>query len=146
VNRVEHLIHGDEAMGEFGRNLARTMIADGTIDRAVILLNGDLGAGKTTVCRGFLRACGVTERIKSPTYTLLEHYQTDTAAVCHLDLYRLADTEELEFLGFRELHADGACLLIEWPERVPELAALATCYLNLSHVDASSRRIVVQST
>ncbi len=84
---------------------------------AVIYLNGDLGAGKTTFARGFLHGCGVTGPVKSPTYTLVEVYETPTVSIVHLDLYRLLDPEELEPLGLRELARPGYLWLIEWPDR-----------------------------
>ena len=88
-------------------------------DRAVVVyLEGSLGAGKTTLARGMLRAFGVTGPVRSPTYTLIEPYSPPHGpAVFHLDLYRLASGEELEMLGYRELLEAGALLLVEWPER-----------------------------
>ena len=83
----------------------------------VVFLTGDLGAGKTTLSRGFLHAAGVTGAIRSPTYTLLETYETSVATVVHLDLYRLQDPTELEPLGLRDLALPGHLWLIEWPER-----------------------------
>jgi tRNA threonylcarbamoyladenosine biosynthesis protein TsaE len=82
-----------------------------------IHLAGDLGAGKTTLARGFLRACGVTGPVRSPTYTLLEVYETPTVSIVHLDLYRLLDPTELEPLGLREFALPGYLWLIEWPDR-----------------------------
>jgi tRNA threonylcarbamoyladenosine biosynthesis protein TsaE len=84
---------------------------------AVVYLTGDLGAGKTTLARGFLRALGVVGAVRSPTYTLVEIYETSALTALHLDLYRLTDPAELDNLGLREWAKEGHVWLIEWPER-----------------------------
>lgn len=107
----------DEAETEaVGAALARALPAG--LDRAVrVHLQGDLGAGKTTLVRGFLRALGVTGAVRSPTYGLLEPYALADRTVLHLDLYRLGDTSEVAALGLRDHDLPGALWLIEWPER-----------------------------
>lgn len=83
----------------------------------VIWLEGDLGAGKTAFARAFIHALGYGGRVKSPTYGLLEHYQIDDRKVLHMDLYRIGDPGELEFLGVPDLLDENTILLIEWPDR-----------------------------
>ncbi|MBS0556117.1 MAG: tRNA (adenosine(37)-N6)-threonylcarbamoyltransferase complex ATPase subunit type 1 TsaE [Proteobacteria bacterium] len=102
----------EDALAGLARALAAHVRGGGSIHLA-----GPLGAGKTTFARALLRALGAGARIKSPTYTLIETYVLPGLTVQHLDLYRIAAAEELEWLGLRDL-ADGAVLwLIEWPER-----------------------------
>ncbi|HVX05667.1 MAG TPA: tRNA (adenosine(37)-N6)-threonylcarbamoyltransferase complex ATPase subunit type 1 TsaE [Rhodanobacteraceae bacterium] len=96
--------------------LARGM-APALLDGGVVYLRGELGAGKTTFARALLRAMGVGERVKSPTYSLLERYLVNGRDAFHLDLYRIADASELEWLGLDELDAPETIVLVEWPER-----------------------------
>lgn len=85
---------------------------------ALVELEGDLGAGKSTLARALLRALGVTGTIRSPTYTLLERYPlADGREAAHLDLYRVADPDELDYFGLDGLLAEPTLWLVEWPER-----------------------------
>ena len=88
--------------------------ADGA---AIVGLAGTLGAGKTTLARAALRALGVAGTVRSPTYTIAEPYETRIGCIWHLDLYRIADPCELEFIAIRDLVSDSAACLVEWPER-----------------------------
>jgi tRNA threonylcarbamoyladenosine biosynthesis protein TsaE len=89
-------------------------------EKVCICLEGDLGAGKTTFARGFLRGFGHTGRVPSPTYTLVEPYDVGDYRIYHLDLYRLHDGAELEYLGISEMTEPGNVLLIEWPSRAAD--------------------------
>lgn len=86
-----------------------------------IHLHGDLGAGKTHFVRALLRACGVTGRIKSPSYALLESYKVSSLYFYHLDFYRFSDPREWVDAGFRDILQDNAVVLIEWPEKAGDL-------------------------
>ena len=83
----------------------------------IFWLEGDLGAGKTTFARALIQALGHQGRVKSPTYGLLEQYQIDSMQVLHMDLYRINDPGELEFLGLVDLMDQQTILLIEWPDK-----------------------------
>jgi tRNA threonylcarbamoyladenosine biosynthesis protein TsaE len=100
------------ASDQLGAQLARTMPAP-----AVVFLRGELGAGKSSLARALLRGLGVSGPIKSPTYTLVERYPLDGGEALHLDLYRIAEAAELEFLGLEELVGQARLWLVEWPER-----------------------------
>jgi tRNA threonylcarbamoyladenosine biosynthesis protein TsaE len=86
----------------------------------IIALKGDLGAGKTTFARGFIRARGGAEEVPSPTFTLVQVYELESAAIWHFDLYRVKSPEEGWELGIEDAFADGISL-IEWPERLGPL-------------------------
>jgi tRNA threonylcarbamoyladenosine biosynthesis protein TsaE len=122
-----------------GRALAMSRPA-----RAVVHLHGDLGAGKSTLARALLRALGVRGAIRSPTYTLVERYALnesgadDGSEALHLDLYRVAEAGELEFLGLDP--AEGALWLVEWPERGGAGLPAADLRLELA-IDGDGRSI-----
>lgn len=125
---------GEAAMEAFGARLAQALPTG-----LQIHLQGDLGAGKTTLVRGFLRGLGHAGRVKSPTYTLIEPYWIDGRQLYHLDLYRLADPEELEFLGIRDLFDPGVTSLIEWPERGAGVLPPPDLLIRIEHLPAGRR-------
>ena len=101
-----------DAQMAFGQCLAGFLVPPFALD-----LDGDLGTGKTTLARGILRGLGHAGAVRSPTYTLIEPYELAAGPLYHLDLYRLADPDELEYLGLRDLLTQDAIRILEWPER-----------------------------
>ncbi|SHF78844.1 tRNA threonylcarbamoyladenosine biosynthesis protein TsaE [Microbulbifer donghaiensis] len=107
----------EDATVAAGEALGRACLAAGMHSGLTLFLHGQLGAGKTTFCRGVLRAFGHRGAVKSPTYTLVEPYDLGEQRVYHFDLYRLGDAEELEFMGVRDYFAPHSLSLVEWSER-----------------------------
>ena len=107
-------LDNEHKMVNFGAQLAAAIGAVNT--PLLILMKGDLGAGKTTLSRGILQALGHQGAVKSPTYTLVEPYQLAIGKIYHFDLYRLTDPEELEHIGFSDYLSEAKLCIIEWPE------------------------------
>lgn len=110
----------------------------------VCYLHGPLGAGKSSFARALLHALGVVGRIKSPTYSLVESYPLGDTQAWHLDLYRIADPDELEWLGMDALGEPGAVVLIEWPQRGVGAIPAADAEVFLDYAGAG-RRVVLRA-
>lgn len=125
----------EDAMLELGAHLAGCRRPG-----AIILLYGNLGAGKTTLVRGFLRGLGFSGAVTSPTYTLVEPYAPGGQGVYHFDLYRLGDPDELEYLGARDYFDGSAIALIEWPERAAGMLPPGDLEIHIAY-EGSGRRV-----
>lgn len=115
--QMNRYLPSTEATEAFALEMAEVLISP-----MVIGLSGEIGMGKTSLVRAMLKALGVQSAIKSPTFNLVETYDTTLGKIHHFDLYRISSMDDLEYLGFRDyLQASQICL-IEWPEQAPALA------------------------
>lgn len=130
MTAVQHrvFLEGEAQQEAYGARLAAA--CDGPL---LVFLQGDLGAGKTTFTRGLVRGFGHAGAVKSPTYTLIEPYDIAGRKVYHLDLYRVGDPGELEYLGLREMLAEDAVLVVEWPERGEGWLPKPDLWLHIDH-------------
>ena len=132
-----YLTRSEEETISLGQALARRLPR-----RAVVLLIGNLGAGKTTLAKGIVKGLSVAEpeEVSSPTFTLIHEY---SPACYHIDLYRLDEEREVETLGLEEIFEKEAVVLVEWGERFPRLMPKERVEINLEHQSEDARRITV---
>ena len=122
----------EKATKSLGLKIAQSLPS--VISDMTVVLKGEMGAGKSTVVRSVLRGMGYRNIVPSPTYTLVEPYEVQSGKLYHIDLYRISNPDELEFLGWSDLN-DGL-KFIEWPERVPLLFEQADLILNLEYISS----------
>ena len=127
-------------LGKQLANIVKTKLKQGI----TVYLNGDLGAGKTTLTRGFVQGMGHNGNVKSPTYTLVEPYDLTDWQVYHFDLYRLADPEELEYMGIRDYFNSNSCSFIEWPEKGQGMLAAPDMLIDLAY-DGEQRQATLHT-
>ena len=137
----EVVTHSDEETMQFGREMGAGLKAP-----ALILLSGDLGAGKTTLTKGIVSGLGAAqeEDVTSPTFTLVHKYEaTKAAPVYHVDLYRITSLKDFETLGLEDVFAETAVVIIEWSEKIELQNDWPTVRIHLEHVDEETRRITI---
>jgi tRNA threonylcarbamoyladenosine biosynthesis protein TsaE len=127
------------------RAYAAELAAHPAIANAFIELHGDLGAGKTTFVRHLLRALGVGERIKSPTYTVMEPHETTNVAIYHFDFYRFNDPREWEDAGFRDVFAGPGLKIAEWPEKAAGLLPQADVVMRIEADPDETRHVTLSA-
>ena len=125
--------------------LAAQLAAQPALANAFVTLHGQLGAGKTTLVRHLLRALGVTGRIKSPTYAVVEPHEAPGLAIWHFDFYRFSDPREWEDAGFRDIFASPGLKLAEWPQNAAALIPAADIAIDIEALDDTERRVTLQS-
>lgn len=126
---MKRFLPDEAATTAFGRELLDALPDD--LAGWTLLLTGELGAGKSTLARAFIKAAGHTGAVPSPTYTLVEPYSLARGNIYHVDLYRVAGEDELRYLGWNEL--DDGCRIVEWPDRAPGLTRQADLEITLSY-------------
>jgi len=140
MKKSEITTHSEEETIAFGRSLAESLQAP-----KIILLRGDLGAGKTTLVKGIAEGFHAASQddVTSPTFTLVHEYRGPWESLFHIDLYRVDTDRQLETLGLDDLMSDKSILLIEWGDKFPRFKAESDLEIALERIDENSRRILV---
>ncbi|CAM4349239.1 MAG: tRNA (adenosine(37)-N6)-threonylcarbamoyltransferase complex ATPase subunit type 1 TsaE [Comamonas sp.] len=126
------------------QRFAQTLAALPQLRNAYVTLHGDLGAGKTTLVRHWLRALGVQGRIKSPTYAVVEPHEAGELSVWHFDFYRFDDPREWEDAGFRDIFASPGLKLAEWPEKAAAVTPVADVAIYIEAIDDMQRQVTLK--
>lgn len=124
---------------------AQALAQQAPLGEALITLQGDLGAGKTTLVRYLLQALGVQGRIKSPTYAIVETYETQVGPAAHFDFYRFNDPQEWEDAGFRDIFASPGLKLVEWPQKAEGLLPAADLDIHITTGSDAVRTLNLQA-
>lgn len=109
----------------------------------IVCLEGDLGAGKTTFTQGLAAALGVSGRVTSPTFCIVQEHRSDSILLVHMDLYRLRGEEDVESIGWEDYLARGAILVIEWPERAGGLIPESAHHIVFNHMGEEKRKVAI---
>ncbi len=133
------------ATEDFAQQLAASFIHVQTELNACITLDGELGAGKTTFVRHLLQALGVTGRVKSPTYAVVEPYEVSVGNIWHFDFYRFTDSQEWEDAGFRDIFASVGLKLCEWPTNAQGMLPIPDIAMHISVDNEDQRHIALKS-
>ncbi|OBX02921.1 tRNA (adenosine(37)-N6)-threonylcarbamoyltransferase complex ATPase subunit type 1 TsaE [Gallibacterium genomosp. 1] len=134
----------EEATIALGQKLSRFLLTP--TQNFVIYLNGQLGAGKTTLTRSIIQAMGYQGNVKSPTYALVEEYHLPQKSIYHFDLYRLSDPEELEFIGFRDYFRENALCLLEWAEKGGDIIPQPDLLINIEYQEQARQITLIANS
>ena len=130
---------------KLGQELAKEILKRKGEDAFVVFLDGDLGTGKTTLVKEIIFALGVKEKVKSPTFTIIEPYELNNENIYHVDLYRIIDPTELEIIGLREyLNESKAIIFIEWPEKSYGYLKKFDLKISLKHLSENERKCRIE--
>ena len=130
---------------KLGQELAKEILKRKGEASFVVFLDGDLGTGKTTLVKEIIFALGVKEKVKSPTFTIIEPYELNNENIYHVDLYRIIDPIELEIIGLREyLNESKAIIFIEWPEKSYGYLKKFDLKISLKHLSENERKCRIE--
>lgn len=128
-----------------GQEIAKEILKRKDKSAFIVFLNGDLGTGKTTLVKEIIFALGIKEKVKSPTFTIIEPYELNNKNIYHIDLYRINDPSELEIIGLREyLNESEAIIFIEWPEKSFGFLKKFDLKISLKHSSEKERKCKIE--